>query len=118
MTDLVFGQRMIRLDDGTRGTVGRNGPELRIMYLDRGEERLASKSELWKRDVIEPGPLREEEQVLVALHADRALRAYERNEPLKSWEQVQASTKPYDEGLFDVIIGYLMNRKTRPATGE
>jgi len=107
---------MIRLDDGQKGIVAQSGPELRIVYNDRGEERIALKSERWIREAIEPGPLREEEQVLVALHADRALRAYERNEPLKSWEQVHAATEPYDEGLFDVIIAYLMNRKTRPAT--
>jgi len=118
VTDLVFGQRMIRLDDGTKGMVVQSGPELRIAYNDRGEERFALKSEKWARDVIEPGPLREEEQVLVALHADRALRAYERNEPLKSWEAVQAGVTPYDEGLFDVIIAYLMKRTTRPATRE
>jgi hypothetical protein len=117
-SDLVFGQRMIRLEDGQRGRVLQNGPELRIIYVDRGEDRVALKSESWVRDAIEPGPLREVEQVLIALHADRALRAYERNEPLKSWEQVQAGVAPYDEGLFDVIIAYLMKRTTRPATGE
>jgi hypothetical protein len=117
-SDLLVGQRMIRLEDGQRGVVLQNGPELRIMYFDRGEERLALKSENWAVDAIEPGPMREDEQVLVALHADRALRAYERNEPLKTWEQVVASTKPYDQGLFDVIVAYLDARKTRPASGE
>jgi hypothetical protein len=107
---------MVRLEDGMRGTVGRNGPELRIMYLDRGEERLAAKSERWQLDEFKPGPLREEEQVLIALHADRALRAYERHEPLKSWEEVHAATAPYDEGLFNVIVSYLMARTTRAAT--
>lgn len=109
---------MVRLDDGTKGTVMQQGPELRIVYEDRGEERLALKSEKWVRDELKPGPLREEEQVLVALHADRALRAYERNEPLKSWEQLNAGSAIYDEGLFDIILAYLTNRKTRPATGE
>ena len=113
---MKFGQRMVRLEDGMRGTVGRNGPELRIMYLDRGEERMAAKSERWSPDELVPGPLREEEQVLIALHADRALRAYERHEPLKSWEEVHASTAPYDEGLFEVIVSYLMARTSRAAT--
>jgi hypothetical protein len=118
MTELVFGQRMIRLEDGKKGLVIQSGPELRVMYFDRGEERIAMKSERWVPDELNPGPLREEEQVLIALHADRALRAYERNEPLKSWEQVSVASDPYDQGLFDIILAYLTNRKTRAATGE
>jgi hypothetical protein len=113
---MKLGQRMLRLEDGMRGVVAQNGPELRILYVDRGEERMALKSERWSPDELRPGPLREEEQVLIALHADRALRAYERHEPLKSWEEVHASTAPYDEGLFDVIVQYLMHRQTRPVT--
>jgi hypothetical protein len=115
---MKLGQRMVRLEDGMRGVVAQNGPELRIVYVDRGEERMANKSERWSLDELRPGPLREEEQVLIALHADRALRAYERHEPLKSWEEVHAATAPYDEGLFNVIVQYLMARTSRAATGE
>lgn len=115
MTALVFGQRMVRLDDGMKGVVGQDGPELRIIYLDRGEERIALKSEKWTVDELKPGPLRSEEKLLIALHADRALRAYERCEPLKSWERVCSSADPYDEGLVVAILAYLAERQTRAA---
>lgn len=116
MSELLLGQRMVRLEDGQKGMVLQNGPELRIRFLDRGEDRLAAKSEKWIPDVIEVGPLRAEEAILVALHADRALRAYECNQPLKTWEEVRVTTAPYDSGLFDCIIAYLASRDTRPAS--
>lgn len=106
---------MLRLDDGQRGIVCQNGPELRIVYIDRGEERLAAKSELWEAAAFKPGPLRAEERLLIAQHADRALRAYECNEPLKWWEQPMVSDVPYDTGLMRAIDAYLSERETRPA---
>jgi hypothetical protein len=106
---------MVRENDGMKGIVGQDGPELRIIYLDRGEERLALKSEKWLPDELKPGPLRSEEKLLIALHADRALRAYERSEPLKSWERVCSSADPYDEGLVQAILQYLAQRPTRAA---
>jgi hypothetical protein len=112
---LVFGQRMVRLDDGMQGTVAQDGPELRIVYLDRGEERMAAKSENWVVDELDPGPLRPSEVFLVAATADRALRAYEKNEPHKYWETIPLTYEPYDPGLVRTISDYLNRRKTRPA---
>jgi hypothetical protein len=117
MADLVLGRRMVRIEDGTKGVVAQNGPELRIVYLDRGEERLALKSESWIVDELKPGPLRPVEKMLIALHADRALRAFERNEPLKFWDQPDVANI-YDMGLIEVIQDYLAQRTTRSATGE
>ena len=112
---MIVGQRMVRLDDGQRGVVAQNGPELRIMYLDRGEERLALKSEKWLPDELKPGPLRAEERYLIALYADRALRAYELNEPHRYWEKPALTDVPYDPGLVEAITGYLTRRPTRAA---
>jgi hypothetical protein len=106
---------MVRLDDGMRGTVCENGPELRIVYRDRGEERIAAKSEKWAPDELKPGPLLRAEMHVIALYADRALRAYERHEPHKFWETPKASDSPYDPGLMRVITEYLSARETRAA---
>ena len=110
---MILGQRMIRLEDGQRGIVCQNGPELRVMYIDRGEERLAAKSERWIADDVKPGPLRAEERYLIALHADRALRAYECNEPLKWWEQLAITDVPYDSAFTRAIESLLTERETR-----
>lgn len=112
---MIVGQRMVRVNDGQRGVVAQNGPELRILYLDRGAERLALKSEKWVPDEVKPGPLRLEEMYLIALHADRALRAYECNEPLKWWDAPVLTDVPYDKGLIDVVRVYLQSRETRAA---
>jgi len=112
---LIFGQRMVRLDDGMQGTVAQDGPELRIVYLDRGEERMAAKSERWRVDELVPGPLRPSERFLIAATCDRALRAYECNEPHKYWETIPLTYRAYDEGLMDVIDEYLIRRETLPA---
>lgn len=112
---MIVGERMVRVADGQRGVVAQNGPELRILYLDRGQERLALKSEKWVPDTVKPGPLREEEVHLIALHADRALQAYETNAVLKWWEKPALTDMPYDQGLIEAIHQYLMNRETRTA---
>lgn len=113
---MKLGQRMVRLDDGMKGVVAQNGPELRIMYVDRGEERMALRSERWVPDEIHPGPLREEEKATVAWYADRALEAYEKNQPLKFWEKPDLENNvPYDIGLVEVIRDYLASRETLPA---
>lgn len=112
---LIFGQRMVRIDDGTKGTVVQDGPELRIVYLDRDEERFAPKSEKWAPDELVPGPLRQEECFLIAATCDRALRAYERNEPHKYWEKIPLSYTPYDSDLMQIIMDYLVRRLTRAA---
>lgn len=108
---MKLGERMLRLDDGQRGVVAMNGPELRIVYTDRGEERLAAKSEKWAPDELRPGPLRAEERVLVALYADRALRAIERHEPHKTWEPPSLDAEAYDRGLVHAIVAYLSDRE-------
>ena len=115
---MKLGQRMIRLDDGMKGVVALNGPDLRVVYVDRGEERIASKGERWKPDELVMGPLRSEEIAMIALHADRALRAFERHEPLKSWEHLDTQAIPYDAGLVLAITDYLSQRTTRSATNE
>lgn len=111
---LIFGQRMVRIEDGMKGTVIQDGPDLRIAYLDRGEERRALKSEKWVLDELEPGPMRQVEKMLIAVHADRALRAFECHEPLKFWDKPD-STQIYDLGLVEVILAYLTRRPTRAA---
>lgn len=112
---MKLGQRMIRVDDGMKGVVAQSGPELRILYRDRGEERMALRTERWVPDELKPGPLRTEEKATVAFYADRALRAYERNEPLKFWEKPDLWEEVYDEGLVGVIVDYLTARETLPA---
>lgn len=112
---MKLGQRMVRVDDGMKGVVAQNGPELRIVYVDRGEERIALRSERWAPDALRPGPLLAEEKATIAWYADRALRAYERNEPLRYWEPANIDERPYDEGLMHVILDYLTARETLPA---
>lgn len=107
---MKLGQRMIRLMDGMRGIVAQNGPELRILYRVHGEELLAPKSEKWVPEEPDPRPMRPEEEWLVACHADRALRAYERNEPLKTWQEVDPDAEPYDKGLMLAVMDYLARR--------
>lgn len=110
MSELVLGRRMVRIDDGQRGVVAMNGPELRIVYTDRGEERLALKSERWRIDEPAPLPLRTEEIWLIARYADMALRAYERHEPLKYWETPERGTEPYDGDFVGMVCKYLHER--------
>lgn len=113
---MKLGQRMVRLDDGMKGVVAQNGPELRIVFVDRGEERMAPRSEKWVPDELHPGPLRPEEKMTIAWWADRALRAYETNTVLKHWEKPDFEVdEVYDQGLFQLIIEYLESRETLPA---
>ena len=112
---MILGERMVRVADGQRGVVAQNGPELRVLYLDRGQERLALKSEKWVPDIVKPGPMRAEERYLVALHADRALQAYETNAPFKWWEKPALTDVPYDQGLIEAIQAYLTSRETKAA---
>lgn len=111
---LTLGQRMVRLSDGMKGVVQQNGPELRIAYLDRGEELMAAKSEKWAVDELKPGPMLYTERLLIALHADRALRCLERHEPMKWWDSLD-SGDVYDPALVSLIIVYLERRETRTA---
>jgi hypothetical protein len=116
-----LGQRMLRLEDGMVGTVelvtlpGLPEPERRVVYLDRGERRIAGKTERWINADPPAAPLRAEEKFVIALHADRALRAYEKNEPLKFWEKPKLSDEPYDSELVMAILGYLSQREMKAA---
>ena len=111
---MILGQRMIRLEDGVKGVVGQNGPELRIFFEDRGEQLMAPKSEKWIPDELPPMPLRDEEIARITWFADRALRAYERHEPLKWWTEPELPFEPYDHVLVWVIEDYLKSRRARP----
>ena len=107
---ISYGARMVRVEDGQMGVMQEHQGELRIFYEDRGERLVASKAEKW--DVFEPGggPLRDEEKRLVALTADKVLRAIVRNEPSKLWEPVDPDAAAFDEGLVRVVVEYLGTR--------
>jgi hypothetical protein len=113
---------MLRVEDGVRGTVemvtipGLDMPEKRIVYEDRGERRLASKTEKWISAEPPPQPLRPEEKFLVAMWADRALRAIERNEPYRVWEKPKLSDEPYDNELVLAVLSYLSQRELNRLT--
>jgi hypothetical protein len=111
---MKLGQQMIRQDDGQKGLVAQQAGELRIVYLDRGESRVAGKGEKWVPDELPEGPMRVEEMVLVALYADRALRAIERHEPHRTWETPTPRDETYDRGLVRVIVDYLSDRHGPP----
>ncbi len=113
---LTLGQRLVRLDDGMKGTVKQYADELRVLYLDRGEERLAPKGETWVADEIAPGPLHTDEMRLIAHYADRALRAHERHEPFKYWEKPNL-LEIYDSGFVETILAYLSKRAAPIQTG-
>ena len=113
------GEQMVRVDDGMRGVVERvempQAPgytELRIVYTDRGERRLAGKREKWEPVTSPPKKLRPDEILAVASIADRLLRAIEKNEPSKWWEwSADAKNSPtHDPVLVDLIIDYLEKR--------
>ncbi len=112
---LVFGQRMVRLDDGMKGVVIQDGPDLRVAYLLHGEQLIAPKSEKWVADELKPGPMQPVERFMVAACADRALRAYECNEPHKYWETIPLTYKPYDAAFMEAVENYLEQRETRAA---
>ena len=111
MAGLRAGRQMVRVDDGQRGVVelDEHG-SARIAYVDRGEKRVAGRREVWVDADPPPAPLRAEEKLEIALHADRALRAVEKHEPLKFWEKVRMSDEPYDSGLVMAILAYLSER--------
>lgn len=114
-----LGLRVQRLDDGMLGSVeeviipGSEHPEKRIVYIDRGERRIAGKTERWVSAEPAPAPLRAEEKFLIALHADKALRAYECNEPLRYWEVPRLKDEPYDNDLVMAVLSYLSQRELR-----
>lgn len=106
---LVLGARMIRRDDGTRGTVALVEGERRVVYYDRGEQRIAPKKEVWDPEVTsERLPLRPEEMLEIAHEADRALRAIELHEPKRWWEP---RGPVHDQGLIEAVVAYLRSRQ-------
>ena len=111
----VVGQRMIRTDDGMKGEVelvqvpGFEAEfEKRVVYMDRGEKRVAGKREVWEPEKAPPKKLRGDEIVLVACAADRMLRAVDRNELHQWW--ANGPNDIHDQGLFDLIADYLGKR--------
>lgn len=113
---LVVGQRMVRTDDGMRGTVElvsmpgfEQYEELRIVYTDRGEKRIAGKREVWEVEKAPSRKLREEEIRHVAHYADRMLQALDDNAPVKWWEDVRPQ-HIHDPVLFELIVEHLKKR--------
>lgn len=104
------GERMVRVNDGMRGTVELIDGENRIVYIDRGERLVAPKREKWVAEETRRLPMRIEEIREIAMEADRALRALERHEPSRWWEPVRLDAPVYDQGLVQVITDYLENR--------
>lgn len=108
---------MIRTDDGMRGRVElvevpgfENQFERRIVYVDRGEKRIAGKREVWEVEKEPPKKLREEEMLRVAGAADLALRAIDRNEAGQWWRFGGIPTDWHDPELKALILGYLEKR--------
>lgn len=114
---LVVGQRMVRTDDGMRGTVQlvsmpgfEQYEELRIVYFDRGEKRIAGKREVWEPEKTPPRKLRDEEIAAVAGAADMALRAFDQNELMPWWKLGMAPRAFHDPKLVALITDYLSKR--------
>jgi len=106
---LILRQRMTRLEDGVEGVVEVQGGELRVIYSDRGELRVAGKQEKWIPADIGSMKLRPEEMLEVAIEADRTLRAIDRHEPRRYWEPIKAGDF-HDPGLIETIVAYLRKR--------
>jgi hypothetical protein len=115
---LAAGQLMVRADDGVRGTVqltaipGFEGlEELRIVYFDRGEMRIAGKREVWEPERGPARKLRAEEIRNVAAFADHMLRCLDKNETAKWWEWGQRLEGPYhDPELVKLVVEHLQKR--------
>lgn len=116
---LRSGQPMVRADDGMRGVVMsvpmpgfEQHTELRIVYVDRGEQRIAAKREQWHEAVLPPRKLLDEEILAVASIADRLLGAIDKHEPSKWWEWSRdaGQSPPHDPELRNLIIEYLKKR--------
>lgn len=114
---LVVGTPMIRVDDGVRGTVemsqaGEFGfTEARIVYYDRGERRVAGKTEKWVIEQTPGSKMRTEEMLLVAYAADRQLEAVDKHLPDRHWEPLAQRRAVHDFGLVSAIVAYLKGRQ-------
>lgn len=116
---LRSGQKMVRADDGMRGVVEpvsmpgfEQYTELRVVYYDRGERRVAGKREQWNEETTPSRKLRPEEILSVATIADRLLRSFDLNEPAKWWEWGTSTNAPpyHDPVLVDLVIDHLEKR--------
>jgi hypothetical protein len=113
------GEPMVRVDDGMRGVVERvempQAPgysELRIVYTDRGEKRIAGKREKWESVVAPPKKLRFEEIALVAAAADARLRSLDKHEAYRWWDRVVSDQNaPHDPELCRLITEHLEKRQ-------
>jgi hypothetical protein len=110
---LSLGTKMIRSDDGMKGVVelvespgGTVAP--RVVYYDRGERRVAPKSEKWEPERAPSGALTEIEQRMVAAAADQMLKSLDKHEPFHWWEQTPGLA--HDPELVEVIVEYLKRR--------
>lgn len=115
---LVVGQRMIRTDDGMKGSVElvqvpgfEDEFERRIVYQDRGEKRVAPKREAWEPVKDPPRRLTRQEIDQVAWAADVELEAFDRNHMPRRWERPTQRIGVYDAGLCAVISEYLDKRE-------
>jgi hypothetical protein len=115
---LTLGNKMLRVEDGMRGEVravpGLLDEVLRIVWNDRGEDRIASPKEVWIEDEQERLPLREEEIQEVAAVADHWLKCIEQHLPrfaqMAPFQIGERIIPPHDAGLVAVIIEYLRGR--------
>lgn len=114
---LTVGARMVRQDDGMRGVVmlvdvtsGGQYQEPRVVYMDRGEKRIAPKKEKWDLETLPPRKLRDEEMQFVACWADAVLEAIEKNQPFKFWESVKLDRVQHDPELVSAILRHLVTR--------
>lgn len=114
---LVVGQRMVRTDDGMRGVVElvempgfEQYQETRIVYVDRGEKRIAGKREVWEPEKEPSRKLRDEEALFVACWADAVFEAIEKNQPFRFWESVKLDRTQHDPELVKLIIDHLRKR--------
>lgn len=110
---------MVRTDDGMRGVVELTAmpgfeqyEELRIVYVDRGEKRIAGKREVWEPEKEPSRKLLPHEQVRVALCADNLLRSLDKNEPTKWWLGYDTPQPggPHDPELVGLIVRHLQKR--------
>lgn len=118
---LTVGARMVRQDDGMRGvvemvdvTASGQYQEPRVVYMDRGERRIAPKKEKWEPEAPPPRKLTFEEIRRVAEGADNLLRWIDKNETPKWWQlPVGPGTemmRAHDPVLVRLIAEYLAKR--------
>jgi hypothetical protein len=108
---------MIRTDDGMKGEVElvqvpgfETEFEKRVVYIDRGEKRVAGKREGWEPEKAPPRKLTGAEITLIAWAADLELEAIDQNRLAHRWQKPEPGRGAYDIGLCNVIGEYLAKR--------